>query len=194
MADAKTICNLGLGKITASRISSLSPPKSPLENHLAVGYPHWKAQELSKRRWHFATFHDTLVLNATVSGDAYPFRYALPNNMLFPVRPRGYPTWIMRGNVIMSTSNQLTLEYVKNVAEDEFDPLFTDVLAWRIAAESVGVAKDGGLGEQRNAWAGYKEAIDLAALRNAFVLDMQPVDEPDESFDWLRTRIYGTPP
>lgn len=194
MSDAKTICNLGLGKIAASNISSLSPPKSTVEKHLAVGYPRWKRQELAKRRWHFATFKDQLTLTATVSGDPYPYRYALPNNMLYPVRPREKPTWLMRGNVLYSTSNVMYLEYVKDVAEDQFDPLFEDVLAWRVAAETVKVATDGGLNEQRNAWAGYKEAIGIAAMRNAFVLEQQQVDAPDEDFSWLTTRIYGTPP
>lgn len=192
MPDAKQICNLGLGKIGATTVSSLAPPRTVVEKLCAANYVHWRNSELRKRRWVFATEVVSLALSATIPNSDLPYKYALPGNYLRAVRPHRCP-WVIRGQFLYSASNQVTLEYIRKCDDNELtDENFIDVLAWRVAMElsEPTTQSNSKIG---NAAIGYKDAVAEAGRLNAFLLDPSPVDAPDEDYSWVNARYnqYG---
>src|SRR5215831_10307719 len=145
MPSMKDICNLGLGKLGSSRVNNLSPPISTLEHKCAGEYPYWKASELRKRRWTFAT--KLVQLSALVepvdpilAQDGRTFQFAKPGDYIRGLRTPNC-TWIERGQLIYDFSNVISFEYIRNVPDNEIsDPLFVDVLAARVAVECVELA------------------------------------------------------
>lgn len=189
MPDAKQICNLGLGKIGATTVSSLAPPRTVVEKLCAANYVQWRNSELRKRRWVFATEVVPLALSATIPNTELPYKYILPGNYLRAVRPWRCP-WVIRGQFLFSASNQVTLEYIRKCDDNELtDENFVDVLAWRIAMElsEPTTQSNSKIG---NAAVGYKDAIAEAGRLNAFLLDPSPVDAPDEAFSWVDSRVH----
>lgn len=197
------IINIGIGKIASNRINSITPARTPLEQFVAYGYPHWKRSELTKRRWVFATV-DNYNLTLTdqppplpappsmpdpgfvpnpLNGVTKPYGFTLPNDCLRPVR--GAQTeWKQRGRKLWSGYKCLRISYIADVKEDQFDPLFNDVLAWRIAQESVEFVTQSNTKSQK-ADAGYAEAVMEAAKANSFVIGPEGIQCNDEDFEWV---------
>lgn len=181
------IINLGVSKIAANRVSRIDPARTPLEAYMAVNYPHWKRVELSKRRWVFAMVDDyQLTLNETLSNVDRPYKYILPVDCLYPVRIRS-TEWVQRGRYIHSAYNSLRISYIKNAHESEFDPLFEEVLACKIAMESCEYITQSNT-KKDAARADYEEAIKLAGAANAFVIGSEDINKEDQDFSWLVTR------
>jgi hypothetical protein len=192
MPDAKQICNLGLGKIGATTVASLAPPKTTVEKLCAANYVHWRNSELRKRRWVFATEVVQLAQVAVIPNTELPFKFALPGDYLRPVRPWRCG-WVIRGQFLYSASNKVELEYIRKCDDNELtDENFVDVLAWRVAMELSEPATQSN-SKIGNAAIGYKDAIAEAGRLNAFILDPTPVDAPDEDYSWVHARYnqYG---
>lgn len=137
MFTSVQIINLGLSKIASSRVSRIDPPSTNLERFVAEGYQQWKRSELAKRRWVFAIDeYYTLTASAVFEGRERPYEYPLPPECLRPIRSKR-AEWVQRRRSLYSAYNELTVPLIMNVDEDEFDPLFVDVLSCRIALESV---------------------------------------------------------
>lgn len=188
MSNAVTMCNLGLAKLGAQRVNDLSPPRAPLEKHCAEGYPYWRKQELMRKRWRFAIERATLALSETLTGVDQPYKFAKPTACLRLIR-RKSEEWEERGGFVYSAFSTLTVEYIKDKSEAEFDPLFVDVLACRVALECVEAVT------QSNTKAAvlerrYNDALNDAALNNAFVNGPEDIQSGDGAFSWLDAR-YG---
>jgi len=190
MPTAKDIINGGLGKIGASRVNTITPPVSVIENLAAVGYPKWKRSELRKRRWVFATTVARIFPSGTISelGDGLNHAYNLPGDMLRPIR-NNQTEWVQRGQFLYSSnSGSLILEYIAEKPDNELtDPQFIDVLESRIAMELAEPATQNA-GKRRDAIVMYKDALTEAARLNAFILDPQTTDNDDTDFDWVMGR------
>lgn len=188
MTDALSVCNLGLGKIAASRISSLSPPRSSLERHCASGYPTWRDQEIAKRRWVFALAKTQLVQVAEpLTSGRNIYQYGLPPKILRPLRDK-HTRWEIRGVVLFSDCpDGQWLEYLQRVDETLFDPLFTDVLASRVAVESVEFASQSNTKGQ-TADSHYAASVNEAARANAFIIGPEDIQTPDEEDTWISGR------
>lgn len=134
------VLNLALGKISPNRVVQINPPRTPLEGFMSRGYPVWKNTVLTKKRWVFATV-DNYPLTAEAVLDPEPtdykkYKFALPNDCLRVIRQKN-TEWKQRGKYLYSAYDKLVISYIRNAAEAEFDPLFTDVLAAWIAQESA---------------------------------------------------------
>jgi hypothetical protein len=194
MSNPVVMCNLGIvSKLGAGAITSLTPPRSTLEKLCAQFYDKWRQQELSKKRWVFATEFLPLALLGTLTGTttderllARPYYFQLPTNVLRPI-PQKYQRWARRGDKLYSDEQTLTIEAIVDKTEDQFDPLFEDVLAWRIAQELAEPATQSNTKKQL-ADAGYKEALATAARNNAYQLEPETHDASDESYSWLTAR------
>jgi len=108
MPDAKSILNLGLGKIAASRIVSMDPPRSPIEKHCAQGYVHWRDLELAKRDWMFAYISGYPLTSEgpplTSPTDGRAYRFGLPTDFIRPLRSKA-TEWERRGGYLYSASS-----------------------------------------------------------------------------------------
>lgn len=191
MADAKSVINLGLGKIAASRIVTLTPPKSQIERHCADGYPVWRDNELEIREWYFALENAQLTLSPLTEvniGDGRIYRYAVPNDMLRPIRDK-CTEWQQRGTYIYSSSNTLVLPYVARRPESNWPSLFIDVVACRVAMECTEFATQSNTKGDR-ADTKYAKAISAAARANAFVQGSVDIRTTDADDEWLAARDY----
>lgn len=182
-----SIVNKGLGKLSATRVNSLMPPRSEVEKRVAEQYEGWRDSELMQRVWVFA--RRKLVLTQTEdlgTEEEKRYGFALPANVLRPIREKAV-TWEQRGRTLYYGYNALTIYAVIRAPEHEFDPMFVDVLACRVALEMVGsiVQSEAKKNDLRQ---DYRDAIAAAGRNNAFVLGPENYAADDEAFDWLTAR------
>lgn len=192
MTTAVKIINLGLSKIAASRVSSISPPKTPLERFMADAYPSWRDEEMSKRRWRFAMKLDKLTLTDTLTGVDKPYQFLLPNDCLRPLRDIiGSRTteWEQRGRYLYSAYPDLQLYYMARVSEADFDPLFVSVLAGKIAFESCEYVTQS---NQKKADANvfYRDALREASANHGFITGAEIMNNAvtDEGYSFIEGR------
>jgi len=190
MPTMKDVCNQGLGKLGASRVNNLSPPVSTLEVKCASEYPQWKASEIKKRRWVFATTLLSLsALTTTVvsPSDGRMYKFAVPGDMLRPIRQKN-TTWVQRGQFLYDYTNLINLEYIRNVPDNELtDVSFVDVLACRVAVECAELASQSP-GKKRDAVVMLKDAEDEAGRMNAFTLEPHETGGDDSAYTWDNAR------
>lgn len=190
--DAKGIINYGLSKVGASRVNSLAPPSSKLEKNCAEFYPQWRDSELTKRRWVFARRVAALNLNPSVTPiEGRTFGFDMEADMLRPVRDRA-STWIQSGRTILAYADALTIEYIARVPESEFDPLFVDVLGWRVVQENVEYITQSNT-KGADADAKYKEAVRIAGANNALIIGAEDSVSVDELDTWELARMGAWP-
>lgn len=182
------ILNLGLGKISASRVKNINPPQTSLEVYVADGYPVWKRTELTKRRWVFALEDDyVLTLSATLTnGSSQPYKYALPSDCLRPVRQR-FTEWKQRGRFIYSANSTLAIQYIRNVPESDFDPLFVDVLASWIGVQCCEYVTQSNT-KMSDVEGKYVEAVKAAGQMNAFIIGPEDIAQDDNDFPFVHGR------
>ena len=182
------IVNIGLSKIASSRVEQLNPPRSSLERFVAENYDHWKRSEISKRRWVFALEDEVqLTLVATVSGRGRPYKYALPPEALRPVREKE-TEWQQRGRFIWSAYTPLAVQLIMNVDEPDFDPMFVEVLACRIADECVEYVTQSNTKTETSSLR-YDKAVADAGKNNAFIIGPEDVTSDDNDFPFLTARF-----
>lgn len=187
LTDVQLINN-GIGKVSASSITRIDPPKTPLESFCAARYQQWKQSELAKRRWVFATEDDyKLTLADTLIDVDQPYKYALPIDCLRPIRTKT-SEWKQRGKFLYSAYDTLKISYIRNADESEFDVLFNDVLAGRIAMEIVEKETQSNTKKQNAKDLHYDPAVREAALANAFVIGPEDIGGDDNDFSWLSSR------
>lgn len=190
MADAKSIINLGLGKIAASRVSSISPPKSPLERHCADGYPVWRDSELELRDWRFAMEGGKQLTQSAIldnPSDGKKYKYALPNDYLRPLRSKT-TEWEQRGSFLFSSYSALCIDYIKRVTESAFTNTFINVLACRVGIECVEFATQSNTKDDAIELK-YDKAIKIAGRLNAYVAGPQDITLADENSEWIEARL-----
>lgn len=190
MTTRLTILNLALGKLSPSRIRHDNPPRTDLETYMVGHYDVWKHTELTKRRWVFASvYEEPLTLSETLTSnphDGRKYKFALPNKCLRPVRTK-YTEWTQHGKFIYSTGSKLSLTYVKDVPENEFDPLFVDVLASWIAIQACQYVTESNTKLQLKREE-YRYAVAEAGKVNAFIRGPEDIQEDDGDFSFLTAR------
>lgn len=191
LTDVQNI-NLGLSKIASSRVARIDPATTPLEKYMAINYPQWRRAELTKRRWVFAKVEEyQLTLNATLTDTEKKYKYVLPIDCLRPIRNKT-TEWVQRGRYIYSSQSSLKIDYIKNVSEAEDDPLFTEVLACKIAFESAEYVTQS-TAKKESAKDDYKTAVAEAGAANAFTIGPEDIGSDDDDFSWIQARQGGNP-
>lgn len=169
------ICNLAMGLLGATKITSLSPPVGGKAKDLVTIYPQRLKAELRKRRWRFALSTDELTADGSwASANPRAYRYIL-NNAVVRVTVAKGSDWVLRGNFIYTDCFESPL-YAQVIRSDLdpalFDPLFVDVLAASIAsfmAEDVTQSNT----KKADAKQSYADAVKIAGAANAFELGPQ---------------------
>lgn len=189
MSTDKDIVNLALGKLGASAIVSLSPPKSPLEKLCAAGYATWKNSETKKRRWVFATEIVQLTYSEKLTQTTFaakPYKYAVPIDNLRIIRDKT-TEFQQRGMYLYSSYDTLSIEYIRKAADHELPDDFIDLLACRIAFEICKPATDS-TNSQQVARTWYKEALIECGRLNSFQLEPDSTTTADINDEWLTAR------
>lgn len=182
------IINLGLAKLGASRVSRIDPPSSALEKEAAIGYTQWKLSELAKRRWTFATLVlETLAMVSDSETGQYKYKYQLPKTCLFPIR-QSHSEWKKTGRYLLSNDAALQIDLVTTASEEDFDPLFVDVLAARIAVELAEYVTQSNT-KKETAAKEYKASVKDAGRMNAFTIGAEDYAAGDEDFEFITARF-----
>lgn len=193
MQTATDIINLGLAALGAQRVSQLSPPRTELERFMASSYPAWRDAELARNRWLFAIKRATLTQTDDAPEIAeLPYAYLIPNDCLRPLRDdtgRGKALWVREGKYLYSEESTLVLRYVARVPEADFDPLFVNVLAGRIALMSAEFVTQSNQ-KKADADALYKGALDAAKVANGFATGSENpyADVDGVAYSWVSSR------
>jgi len=187
---ALSIAKLGLNKLAASDISSLSPPRSRLERAIAEGYPVWRDFELKSHDWVFAlAVAKMTVSDGPLPGLDLPYRFPLPGDCLRVHRTKT-ATWVQAGNDLYADGPEdFYVQYVARRPEDLFPADFQMVLGARIAIENVEIAT-GSNTKAVTAQSNYQALLDVARRNNAFVVGPQDTTLDDMNSDWLMSRAY----
>ncbi len=119
----------------SSNVSNLDTPSNATERKAARMYEQAVRTELGKRRWTFATARETLEPDLSAGGHriAGYTRCAIPATALRFWKADG-DDWIREGGFLHSRyATGLAVRFTARVPEDEFDPLFTDLLIVAVA-------------------------------------------------------------
>lgn len=181
------VINIGLSKIGQTPIDRIDPPRSNVERFVAVNYVHWRRTELTKRRWVFALETEFLLTKVDTGRGERPFHYELPTDCLRPIRGK-YSDWRQTGRKLASHDDGgIHVEYVKDVPEAEFDPLFVEVLACRVAMECAEYVTQSNT-KAEAASTMYMDAVRAAGQVNAFIIGPEDIQEDDNDFPFLTGR------
>lgn len=183
------ICNSALQKLGASRITSLAED-SEEARQCSGCFEQQREAELRKHTWNFAIARATLPAE-TYDPDFGPANsFALPSDFLrlLPVDPEDVTNtndWRIEGRSIRTNdSAPLYIRYIRRVEDpNEFDSLFADMLACRIALQTC--EKITGSNQKKAAVADeYKTAQREAKRVNAFENVAQ--EPPPDTWDTAR--------
>lgn len=199
MASQVEIANRALIKLGAGRITSITDSSKSAQVMLAL-WDTVRRSELSKRYWSFAMVRTTLPALATPPAFGFANAYQLPPDYLklaqigdqyIPPSMADYRTgddsaWaIESGQLLTDFGAPLRFRYVRDVTDPgQFNPLFDEVFASKLAAEAcyaITQSRDG----QQVALNDYKTAIREAAIGNA--IEKPPQGLPDDS--WMIGRL-----
>lgn len=194
MVSDVDIVNIGLGKLAASRISVLNPPVTPIERFVGELYPELRRRELSLNRWNFALEYRTLTKVGAPAGDAEkPYAYMMPNDAIRPIRTKN-TEWDQIGKFLYSaySENFPAVQFVIDKPEGDFDPLFVDVLACRVAIECAEYTTQSNK-KKEAAMIMYDAALDAALRVNAVVKGSESfndVEDRENSYSWTNERAF----
>lgn len=182
------VVNIGLGKIAASQLERLDPPRTAVERFVAGSYDHWKRSELSKRRW-VCALEDDVVLGQVqyVEGAERPYVFELPVEALRPVRTTR-TEWKQRGRNLHSDNSQLRVQLIMNIDETMFDPMLVEVLACRVALECAEFITQSNT-KKADAKTLYDDAVREAAQNNAYIIGPEDIGNDDRQFAFLTERF-----
>jgi hypothetical protein len=200
MASETDICNLALTRIGHSQITSLSEGTKAADL-CTLHYPLARDIMLRDHHWNFAIQRSTLALLVTTPNHEFAYQHALPADCLKVIRTDlddiaggieyGYPystgaPYKIEGRYLLSDEDTVRLEYVARVTDTaQFDTLFVDCLAQRLAAElAMPLADNASLA--KTMWDMY-----AAKIRDARSVNAQE-GTPREFVDatgWLTARL-----
>lgn len=193
------IVNSALVKIGEETIVSLTENRrqARLANRQ---YPLKRDELLRSYRWNFAIRRTTLAPDATAPEFGFEKRFLLPFNALRVIGlydeaelDRNYTAskkpWKVEGRFILANTDTLRIFYIEQVADvNQFDPLFTETLAWLLARD-LAYALSTGPQLVQQADAGYQETLRTAKRSDA----IEGTPEVLESSEWLDSRYTPGP-
>lgn len=192
-----SICNLALTRIGQPKITSLSQG-SKAADLCQLHYEMTRDSVLRDHPWNFAQAYAELSRASTTPAFEFDYSYSLPTNCLKVIRTGfealGYIgdsyTYRIVGREIFAHTTTLAIEYTKKVTDPEqFDAMFVDTLAQRVAAEvCLPLTDNRALTESM--WQIYQQKLAAARLADAQEGTPREVVNLDP---WLHARAGGTP-
>jgi hypothetical protein len=191
MASDVDICNLALQRLGAKPISSLSQD-STAARACNRAYEHSRDSELRAHPWSFARARASLAAEATDPIFGYEKQYPLPSDYLRILPNDGVNgtsdqnDWQIEGRKILTDdSSPISLVYIKRVTDEtDFDELFVELLAARIAVEIAEKVTQSNT-KKDNAEKRYAAIKSEARKVNAF--ERPPQEPADDS--WITARL-----
>lgn len=132
--SALDICNAALSKIGEAPLDALIANESTASRLCVLHYHPARRETLCMARWTFATKHATLDnISAEAPHSLTPYQFTLPADCLRVLEVE-CTEWKMQGRRLHASCAPLPLSYIADMEDaDQFDPLFMDALATRLA-------------------------------------------------------------
>lgn len=150
MAESEVqICNMALRRVNASPITDLETDTTKSATLCRTYYEEARDAVLRDHPWSFSIKRQLLAVSTDENLSTYLYPYVLPTDP-FCLRPlcllnsldlyremTGYP-FNVEGDILYSDLEAAALKYIGRIKDPgKFDALFTDALAWRLAAEVI---------------------------------------------------------
>lgn len=189
MPTAVDICNLALDLLGQQRITGITAPGNSRERFFALQYPQQRDSMLRRHRWHFAKATVRLPRTGYDALDAKPYSYDLPSTCLAVPPHRSDAIWEMRGRKLVSeTDAPIDVLIIRRVDESQFDALFVDALAARLAMVGCELLTQSNEKKQ-DAQNAYRMAMADARQANAFEVAFEDIQDDDGTFSWIQARM-----
>ena len=198
------ICNLALTRIGHKTITSLTGGSSAerAETLCALHYPLCRDSLLRAHPWNFAIARSTLAQDSVTPNHEFDYRHALPTDCLKVLRTSweasgftgtavyGFPgqsgyanetiPYRIEGRYLLTNESTVSIEYISRVTDvAQYDDIFVDVLAQRLAAE-ICMALTDNAGLIQSLWQLYTQKLSEARTNDAqegtprAVVDLSP--------------------
>lgn len=185
------IANLALTRIGDKQIASIDST-GKTEALCKLHYPICRDSLLRMHPWNFAVKRVTLALSAITPNHEFDYQHALPSDFIKMGRTGweadGYndAEYRIEGKFLLANDETATIEYIARITDvAQFDDLFVDLLAQRLAAE-ISMAITDNAAMTKNAWDMYTAKLQEARFQDAS--EGTPRDVTDTS-GWLTARI-----
>lgn len=185
MASKIDIANLALTSIGADRIETLDEDSETARKVNSI-YERLLKSMLRSHFWNFAT--KEIVLSRLVETpllDDYTYIFQLPSDYIRLRKVSIYPdSYKIKGRRIYCNSDSLSIEYVSfNDDPNEYDALFVDAFATRIAAElCFSITKNATL--TQNKWIEFKEKY----TKSISVDGQEETPDSIDASSWVNSR------
>lgn len=192
MISETSICNVALGFLGQTPITSIDDPANDKAELMRNIYPFLRDAVMQEYTWSFSLSRST---NTTGDMDEWGqyYKHAVPLENLQIVRvfkdpeTRQVAHWELEGNHILADSASIYIQYQTRVTDTgKFSELFVQALAARIAADAaIHLTQDYTL--QTRLWALYGDKIKSAVTRDGMQGRNQTLRTPDS----ILTRAGG---
>ena len=136
------LCSKALNKIGANSITSFEDDSVESEICESI-YLTLKQKLLSLYSWSFATKTTQLLNSDIVQKYGYNYAYVLPIDFLRAIKISSCEKYKIAGNYLFSNQENIELEYIADVDEEYFSPLFVSSFIYLLAAElSISLLND----------------------------------------------------
>jgi len=188
MTSEVDIANMALDRLGHQTITSLDQGTKAADL-CARNYPRCRDSLLRAHPWNFAIRRATLALSATTPNHEFTHQHALPVDCLKVIRTSweangyagaavyGFPgmngyagaavPYRIEGKFLLCNEAVASIEYTAQITDTaQFDELFTDVLAQRLAAE-IGMGLTDNASAVEKLWSIYQNKLNEARLMDA---------------------------
>jgi hypothetical protein len=190
------ICNMALARIQGTPITDLETDDSTAAVLCRTMYEPTRDAVLEDHPWSFALARQVLAVSTDENLSSWVYAYALPEDpycirplvLLDPINGYlelpGYP-FRKEGRRLLTDMEGAGLKYISRVIDPVlFSALFTDALAWRLAAELLKPIEGT---TSVDLWAMYRDVLLSAEGAND-----QAAQEPDlTDLNWIEGRFGG---
>jgi hypothetical protein len=137
MATRTEICNQALALLGESPITSYDADNTAVAGACRAFYPSARDACLRDHPWGFAKLRVQLAEAATTPVYGWDHQHILPADYirLLHVENVSKDEWEVEGRMVLSDLATVKCQYIRRVAEGEFDPLFEKALAAYLASE-----------------------------------------------------------
>ncbi len=189
MVSTVDICNLALDELGEAAITALDEG-SPVANLCARNYAPARDQVLRSHPWNFAVARRRLARLSAAPDFGFAYAYQRPTDWLRTISVHAGEggtdavAYRMEGDRFLSDAADLYLRYIARIEDpNQYDPLFVDALAMRIAAR-LAKAITQSTGEKERIEAVYRDA-----LRKARTVDgVEDFAEQPPDGSWVAVR------
>lgn len=183
------LCNFALTRLGHQQITSLDESTKGADL-CRLHYAPTRDALLRSHPWNFAIKRATLALETATPNHEFGYQHALPSDCIKVLRTgieaqNSADNYRIEGRKLLSDETVVNVEYIARIEDvAQFDDLFTDALAQRLAAE-ISVALTDNASLTKSLWDVYTMKLNEARLQDA--QEGTPRDIVDTS-GWLVTR------